>query len=294
MASEHGAETGKDAVTGVDTTGHEWDGIKELNNPLPRWWIWSFYATIVWAIGYWIAMPAWPLVSGYTEGLLGHSQREVVVETIDAAKERQAEWLSQIEQASVNEIVADPELLSFAIAGGRSAFAVNCSQCHGRGAAGYVGYPNLNDDAWLWGGRPEQIYHSIKHGIRNEDDLDAHWSEMPAFGRDGLLDRQQVSEVVEYVLAMSGQDHDAALAAPGETLFVEQCAACHGDDGKGLVEIGAPNLTDAIWLYGGDRASLTETVNNARFGVMPAWGLKLDDPTVKQLAAYVHSLGGGQ
>lgn len=284
----------KDPFTGTETTGHEWDGIKELNTPLPRWWLWIFYASVVWAIGYWIAMPAWPLISGYTKGVLGHSQRVIVAETIAEAKQAQSQWLDRIEASSVEEIRADPELLDFALAGGRSAFAVNCSQCHGLGAAGFVGYPNLNDDAWLWGGTIEQIHYSIAHGIRNEDDPDARWSEMPAFGRDDILERGQIGSVVEYVLAISGQDHDAGRVTEGETVFLEQCAACHLESGKGNAELGAPNLTDAIWLYGGDRQALTETVVNARFGVMPAWGLKLDDATVKQLAVYVHALGGGQ
>ena len=284
----------KDSVSGVDTTGHEWDGIKELDNPLPRWWLWLFYACIVWSVGYWVVMPAWPLISGYTKGVLGHSQRVILIEEIAAAKAEQGQWLSRIEGATVEEIRADPQLLEFAMAGGRSAFAVNCSQCHGQGAAGSKGYPNLNDDAWLWGGTPEQILYSITHGIRNAEDPDARWSQMPAFGKDGLLDRARIAEVVEYTLALSGQEHDAGRAEAGKAVFAEQCAACHADAGTGNTELGAPNLTDSIWLYGGDRATLTETVTNARFGIMPAWGLKLDEATVKQLAVYVHALGGGQ
>lgn len=292
MATGHEKDT--DAVTGIETTGHEWDGIKELNNPLPRWWLWTFYACVLWAVGYWIAMPAWPLVSGYTEGLLGHSQRAKVVADIGDAKAAQAQWLERIAAGDVNQIIADPDLLNFSMAGGASAYAVNCSQCHGSGAAGFKGYPNLNDDAWLWGGTPEDIYLTIKHGIRNDDDPDARWSQMPAFGRDGLLDRAAVDQVVETVLALSGQEHDAAKAEAGRVVFAEQCAACHGEAGEGMIEVGAPNLSDAIWLYGGERADIRYSVWNARFGVMPAWGLKLDDPTVKQLAVYIHSLGGGQ
>jgi len=284
----------KDPVSGMETTGHEWDGIQELNTPLPRWWLWIFYATVVWSIGYWIAMPAWPLVSSYTKGVLGHSQRLQVIDDIAAAKAGQAEWLERIEAASVDEIRADPQLLGFAMVGGRSAFAVNCSQCHGQGAAGFKGFPNLNDDAWLWGGTPEQILYTITHGIRNEDDPNARWSQMPAFGRDGILDRRQIGDVVEYVLALSGDPHDAPRAEAGRVVFAEQCAACHGESGKGEIELGAPDLTDSIWLYGGDRATLIETVTNARFGVMPPWGNRLDEATLKQLAVYVHALGGGQ
>ncbi len=284
----------KDSVTGVYTTGHEWDGIKELDNPLPRWWLWVFYACIVWAVGDWVLMPAWPLVSSYTRGVLGHSQREILIEEIAAAKAGQAQWLSRIEAATVDEIRTDPQLLEFAMAGGRSAFAVNCSQCHGQGAAGFAGYPNLNDDDWLWGGTPEQILHTITHGIRNAEDPDARWSQMPAFWKDGVLNRTQIVEVVDYVMALSGQAHDAERAEAGKAVFAEQCAACHADNGTGNIELGAPNLTDAIWLYGGDRAALTESVANARFGIMPPWGTRLDEATLKQLAVYVHALGGGQ
>lgn len=294
MANVAGHDAHRDPVSGVDTTGHEWDGIRELDNPLPRWWLWVFYGCILWSIGYWIVMPAWPLVSSYTRGFLGHSQRVTLIEEIAAAKAEQAQWLDRIKAASVEEIRADPQLLEFAMAGGRSAFAVNCSQCHGLGAAGSKGYPNLNDDEWLWGGTPDQILYTVTHGIRNPDDADARWSEMPKFGKDGLLNPQQVGDVVEHVLALSGQDADTGRAARGKAVFAEQCVACHGEDGKGNAELGAPNLTDSIWLYGGDRAALTETVNNARFGIMPAWGLKLDEATVKQLAVYVHALGGGQ
>jgi len=283
----------KDAVTGVDTTGHEWDGIKELNNPLPRWWLWTFYASILWSIGYWIVYPAWPLVSSYTEGVIGYSSRQEVMERIAEAKEAQSAYLGRIEAASLDEIRNDSELLNFALAGGRSAFAVNCSQCHGQGAQGFVGYPNLNDDDWIWGGTPEEIMQTINFGIRNEHE-DSRYSEMPAFGRDGILDRSQINAVVEYVLKLSGQEHDADLAATGQDIFVEQCVACHGENGEGIRETGAPRLSDSIWLYGGDRETLRETVTNARFGVMPAWTGRLDEATIKQLAVYVHSLGGGE
>lgn len=283
----------KDAVTGVETTGHEWDGIKELNNPLPRWWLWTFYACVLWSIGYWVVYPAWPLVSSYTEGMFGYSSRQEVMDRIAEAKEAQSAYLGKIESASLDEIRNDSELLNFALAGGRSAFAVNCSQCHGQGAQGFVGYPNLNDDDWIWGGKPEEIMQTINFGIRSAHD-DTRLSEMPAFGRDGLLERPQINAVVEYVLKLSGQEHDAALAGTGQEVFVEQCAACHGENGEGMRELGAPRLSDSIWLYGGDRDALRETVTNARYGVMPAWTGRLDEATIKQLAVYVHSLGGGE
>lgn len=275
------------------TTGHEWDGIQEFDNPLPRWWLWVFYATIVWAIGYWVVMPAWPLISGYTQGVLGYSQRAVVERQLERNTQAQSVWLDRIKEASLSDIRSDPELLTFALAGGRSAFAVNCSQCHGTGAQGSSGYPNLNDDAWLWGGSLEDIAYTIRHGIRNGSD-DARTSEMPAFGRDELLEPGQVDDVVEFVVSLSGRPVRAAAAERGKEIFASQCVACHGEAGKGNPEFGAPDLTDGIWLYGGDRATIRETVWNSRRGVMPAWQGRLSPETVKQLTVYVHALGGGR
>ena len=276
----------------VPTTGHEWDGITEFNKPLPRWWLWTFYATVIWSIGYWIAMPAWPLVEGYTRGLLGYSQRAVVAERIADSRAMQAQYVEQIADASLEEIRADPELLSFALAGGRSAFAVNCSQCHGSGAEGSVGYPNLNDDDWLWGGSLEEIAFTIRHGVRNESDEDARFNEMPAYGRDELLEPEQIEAVVRYTMSLSSGE-GAAAEGEGATIFAEECATCHGEDGKGIVELGAPDLTDAIWLYGGGYESIRAQVENSRGGVMPNWSGRLPPETIKQLAIYVHSLGGG-
>ncbi len=274
------------------TTGHEWDGIREYNNPLPRWWLWVFYATILWSIGYWIVMPAWPLIDGYTRGVLGYSQRAVVARQIEAHKASQAEFVDRISRASLEEIRTDPELLAFALAGGRSAFAVNCSQCHGAGAEGAAGYPNLNDDDWLWGGTLEQIAYTIRHGVRNDSD-DARVSEMPAFGAEELLEPEQIDDVVRYVMALSAGREDIG-DLPGAGIFAEQCAVCHGEDGRGNMELGAPNLTDGIWLHGGDFASIRNQVWRSRAGVMPGWGNRLSPEQIKQLAVYVHALGGGQ
>lgn len=283
-----------DNISGTETTGHVWDGIKELNTPLPRWWLWTFYATIIWAFGYMIAYPAIPLVKGATTGLLGYSSRAEVAQEITEAKAAQAGFLDKISTLSLEEIRKDADLFQFAVAGGRSAFSVNCVQCHGSGASGAKGYPNLNDDEWIWGGTLDAIYTTLVHGARFESDEDTRVSDMPAFGRDGILDSAQINDVAEQVLALSGQDHDAAAAERGAILFEENCAVCHGDQGEGNAELGAPALNNAIWLYGGDKASIVETITNARRGVMPAWGHRLDEPTLKQLTLYVHSLGGGQ
>lgn len=284
----------RDDITGTETTGHEWDGIKELNNPLPRWWLWTFYATIVWAVIYTIAFPAWPMINQATQGVIGTDKR---IEVADAIAEVEAErqvFRDQLAGMDLAEIQADPELFRFATASGASTFRTFCAQCHGAGAQGAVGYPNLLDDDWLWGGDLESIQTTITHGIRATDDFDTRFGDMLAFGRDGLLEPQQISEVVEYVLAISGQEHDAALAAPGETVFIDNCATCHADDGTGLTEFGAPNLTDAIWLYGGDRATITETVVNGRSGIMPSWASRLSPEQIKEVALYVHGLGGGE
>jgi cytochrome c oxidase cbb3-type subunit 3 len=283
-----------DNISGTETTGHEWDGIKELNTPLPRWWLWTFYATIVWALGYVVLYPAIPLVTSATSGLLGYSSRAEVAREMADANVAKGGFVEKIGSMSLEDIRKDQDLFQFAVAGGRSAFAVNCIQCHGSGAAGAKGYPNLNDDEWLWGGTLEAIHTTLVHGIRHEGDDDTRVSDMPAFGRDGILDTAQINDVAEHVLALSGQEHDQAAAERGVVLFEENCAACHGEGGGGNPEVGAPALNNAISLYGSDKASIVETITNARRGVMPAWGGRLDDATVKQLAIYVHSLGGGQ
>lgn len=281
-----------DEITGTETTGHTWDGIEELNNPLPRWWLWSLYLTIIWGIAYVIAYPAWPLINGATEGLLGYSTRGEVAADIAQVEEANAAINEKLATADLKLLGEDPELQRFASAAGASVFANNCSQCHGAGAAGSEGFPNLLDDDWLWGGDVENIAYTIRHGIRNEADWDARWSEMPAYGE--ILERSEIDAVVQYVLSISGAEHDASLAAAGEETFINECSACHTDSGMGNRDLGAPNLTDAIWLYGGDVESLTETVTNARFGVMPHWGERLTDAQINAVTAYVHQLGGGE
>lgn len=278
----------------VQTTGHEWDGIEEFNNPLPRWWLWTFYATVVWGVGYTIAYPAWPLINEATPGILGHSTRADVAAEIDRYAAANAPIEAKLVAADLNQIAADPELASFTMNAGRAVFGTWCAQCHGAGAGGNVGYPNLLDNDWLWGGTMEDIHLTISHGIRNTDDPDARYSEMPRFGADGLLEKEQIDQVVQFVRQLSGQDHDAAAATEGAVVYADNCAACHMEDGTGDRAQGAPNLTDPIWLYGGDVASLTESVTNARFGVMPNWNTRLSEAEIRAVTAYVHSLGGGE
>ena len=286
----------KKAEKEVPTTGHSWDGIQEYDNPMPRWWVWVFYACIVWGIGYSIAYPAWPLIHGATQGLLGPTLRTEVVAEIARFDEANAPIKAKLNAADLASIPGNDELKTYAISAGASVFKNNCAQCHGSGAAGVQGkgYPNLLDNDWLWGGDMEAIHTTITHGIRNVTDGDARYSQMPSFGKDGILEKAQIDDVVEHVLQISGQDHDAAMAEAGATVFAENCAACHGDAGMGNRDFGAPNLTDAIWLYGGDRKTLVQTVTYSRFGVMPAWNVRLSEDEIRSVATYVHSLGGGE
>jgi cytochrome c oxidase cbb3-type subunit 3 len=283
-----------DQHTGTATTGHSWDGIKELNTPLPRWWVWTFYATIFWAIGYFIVYPAWPTLTGYTRGVFNYSSRAQLQNDLADLRAARGEKAAQLASASLSQIESDPALLAFARALGRTAFGDNCAACHGTGATGSKGFPNLNDDDWLWGGTLEQIRTTIKYGIRSGH-KQAHEGNMLAFGRDGVLKPNEVVTVANYVRSLSGLPvrKDVSLDA-GKKLFADNCATCHGDAGKGNQELGAPNLSDKIWLYGSDEATIIETVTNGRGGVMPTWEGRLDAATINALTVYVHTLGGGK
>ncbi|MBI1209102.1 MAG: cytochrome-c oxidase, cbb3-type subunit III [Azospirillum sp.] len=282
-----------DPLSGVETTGHEWDGLQELNNPLPKWWLYVFFATVAWALVYWVLYPAWPLGSFHTKGLLGWTARSQIESDLAAGHQAQAKYLDRIAAATVEQIHDDPDLLNFALAGGRSAFAVNCTPCHGAGGQGNPNFPILADDKWLWGGTLSDIYQTIQHGIRAADD-DTHMSQMPRFGADGVLKPNEINDVAEYVLSFTKKSTDAAAAGRGAQIFADNCAACHGDHGQGSLEVGAPALNDGIWQYGGDKSTIVQTVTYARQGVMPNWSKRLDDATIKQLAVYVHELGGGK
>lgn len=286
----------------VETTGHEWDGIEEYNNPLPRWWVWVFYATIVWGVWYTIAYPAWPLIQRATGGYLGYSTRAEVQSDIDAVNAANAALNAELAAADLPTLAAEPgtPLHSYAVNMGAAVFRANCSQCHGAGAAGVQasGYPSLLDDDWLWGGAIADIAFTVTHGIRNEQSPDTRWVEMPAFG--DMLAPEEIDSLVAHVQAISGQEHDAALAAAGATLFTDNCASCHGESGEGMREMGAPTLNDAVWLYGGSAERIEETIRYARFGVMPSWSQEfrgasgLDQAEINAVATYVHQLGGGE
>jgi cytochrome c oxidase cbb3-type subunit 3 len=280
-----------DEPTGTETVGHEWDGIEELNTPLPRWWLWTFYATCIWALGYVILYPAWPLVEKGTEGVLGWTSRGQLAAEISAEDERRAPIMAAITSTSLADLSADEELMAQAVAGGAAAFRVHCVQCHGANAAGSEGYPNLTDDEWLWGGNMEEIEYTLIHGVRHPGAALTRTSLMPAFGRDGILSGEQVSAVTDYVLSLTDR---GPATAEGAELYANNCAICHGADAGGLREFGTPSLNDAVWLYGNSEEEIRAQIIAPRHGVMPAWEDKLDPATIRMLAAYVHSLGGGE
>lgn len=278
----------------VQTTGHTWDGIEEYDNPMPRWWLWTFYACIVWALIYSIAYPAWPMLTRATQGVLGYNRIDELNAEIDRFAGMNAPIRARLVETELTEITSNPELVQFANQAGAAVFKTWCAQCHGAGAAGVQasGYPNLLDDDWLWGGDIESIHYTVAHGIRNTTDDDARFSQMPAFG--DMLSNEEISQVVQYVRQISRQDYDAGLAGPGAEVYADNCASCHAEDGTGDRSQGAPNLTDAIWLYGGDVASLTHSVRFARYGVMPNWTTRLSEADIRAVAVYVHGLGGGE
>jgi cytochrome c oxidase cbb3-type subunit 3 len=283
-----------DQHSGTATTGHSWDGIKELDTPMPRWWVITFYITIVWAIGYFIVYPAWPTLSGYTRGVFNYSSRAQLQTDLADLRAVRGEKAAQLATASLSQIESDPSLLAFARALGKTAFGDNCAACHGTGAAGGKGYPNLNDDDWLWGGKLEQIQQTIKFGVRSGH-KQAHEGNMLAFGRDGILKSDEIVTVANYVRSLANLPVKKELSLDaGKKLFADNCASCHGDAGKGNLELGAPNLTDKIWLYGSDEATVIETITSGRGGVMPTWEGRLDPATVNALTVYVHTLGGGK
>ncbi|MCZ8099807.1 MAG: cytochrome-c oxidase, cbb3-type subunit III [Burkholderiales bacterium] len=283
-----------DSLTGTSTTGHEWDGIRELNTPLPRWWLWLFYATIVWGIGYIIVYPAIPLGNTFTKGLFGYASRNAVEDDVAALNRLRGDKMTALASTPLADIAKNPQLQQVALAAGKAAFGNNCAPCHGTGGGGTKGYPNLVDDQWIWGGSLDQIQQTIAYGIRNEL-AESRQGPMPAFGKDGILKKEEIANVTAYVVSMAGRKPEGAVdLAKGKQLFADNCAACHGDAGKGNPEVGAPNLTSNIWLYGGEQAVIEQTIANGRGGVMPPWNGRLDQATINALTVYVHTLSGGK
>jgi cytochrome c oxidase cbb3-type subunit 3 len=287
-APEHPHDSGS-----VGTTGHEWDGIRELDNPLPRWWLWIFYACIAFAVGYWVLMPAWPGLSGYTKGILGRSDRAEVVEQLARLKTLRGAQNARLAKASLQEIEQDPGLQAHALAVGQSVFGDNCATCHGVGGTGGKGYANLRDDVWLWGGTLDDIHRTLQYGIRSGHPQ-ARFSQMPAFGRDQILTPGQVGDLTEYVVALSGRPANPAAVQRAAPVYAANCVACHGPEGRGDPLQGAPNLTDREWLYGSARKDIQAQIHGGVGGVMPAWTGRLDPETLKALAVYVHANAAGQ
>lgn len=286
-----------DEHSGVETTGHSWDGITELNNPLPRWWLYIWYMSIIWAVVYMVLMPALPALPGLgtnTKGLRGHSDRAEVALAMNELQSERLANSSALLNASLEEIETNRNLQQFALAMGESLFGDNCATCHGAGGRGAKGYPVLADDDWLWDGTLDGIEYTLRHGIRHTSDEQTRYSEMPAYGKQGFLSGEQVNDLTEFVLSLNERTENYEAAQRGSETFKAQCAACHGVDGQGDREQGAPNLTDPIWLYGGERQDIYNSIYNAWNSHMPAWDNRLDDASIKALAVYVHSLSGGE
>ena len=280
----------RDPVTGRPTTGHEWDGIRELNTPLPKWWVYTFIASIVFAVGYCVLFPSVPFLRSHTAGTLGYSTRVALSRDLSAAAAEQAGIRAKLAAASLADIRHDQQMLAFAEIGGRAAFADNCVPCHRAGGAGAPGFPNLTDDVWIWGGKLSDIQQTISHGIRNSDP-DSRQSLMPRFGLDGLLTAAQIDAVADYVVSLR---NGAPAAGEGAKIFADNCAVCHGINGEGKREVGAPPLATKISLYGDDKETTVDVITRARNSSMPAWGARLDPVTIKMLTVYVHALGGGE
>ncbi|MBT4932389.1 MAG: cytochrome-c oxidase, cbb3-type subunit III [Rhodospirillaceae bacterium] len=287
------ANVEKDEISGQETTGHEWDGIKELNTPMPKWWLYTYYACIVFSVGYWVVYPAWPSLSGFTKGMGGYSSRADLDQDLASLKQERSQWSSKFNTMSIDEIGADQQLLNFAMAGGKFIFAENCAPCHGAAGSGAPGYPVLADDDWIWGGTREDIHTTVAFGIRSGHD-DTRDSSMPEFLADEVLEKSQITDVTQYVLSLSNEASNADAAKRGAAVFEDECSSCHGEEAKGVADMGGPNLTDGIWLFGKDEKAVSTQIGSPKHGVMPAWFGRLSDVEIKQVSLYVHSLGGGQ
>ena len=284
----------KDIVTGTSTTGHDWDGIKELDTPMPKWWVSVFLACIVWAAGYCLLYPSVPYGPGYWHGLLGYSSRDRVNAEVAGVVAARAGAMDRIAKLPFTAISADPNLSEIAMTAGRITFANNCQACHAAGGAGRVGYPALAAGAWIWGGTLEDLHTTVLHGIRNGT-ADARVSQMPRFGQDGLLDATQIEQVTDHVWSEFYGHKDPKLdASVGAEVFATNCVACHGERGAGNREMGAPRLASRVHLYGDTRAAIRSQVQAPRAGVMPNWDTRLDPATLKSVVLYVHALGGGE
>ena len=278
----------KDSINIPSTTGHKWDGnIEEYNTPAPRWWLIVWIITIIWSFGYFLFFPTLP--NEDLEKSNKWTSRSQLQKQLNIATKKQEKYITAIKNLSLTQIQHNPEIFKFAITGGKSLFKENCAACHGTGAQGGNGFPNLNDDDWLWGGSLADIYQTIKYGIRNEHEK-SRKNNMPKFGLDEILTIQEIEDVTNYILSINHKSKNSN----GKKIFQNQCAVCHGKNAKGNHELGSPNLTDAIWLYGKEKEDIIKTIYYSRNGAMPYWKGRLSDEKIKQLVIYVHSLGGGE
>ena len=287
----------QDPVTGRETTGHEWNGIRELDTPVPRGILLFLIVTHIWAVGWWFFAPTWPLGTTYTKGLLDIDQRTTVEERVVEGQQARQDWIFRIESEPYDQILADESLMQIVRSSGRQLFGDNCAACHGRDARGRANYPDLTDGDWIWGSGPEAIEQTMRVGV-NTEHPESRVGQMPAFGRDGMLERDQVRAVAAYVYSLthpefSTPDNIERIEA-GQQVFAETCSACHGEAGEGSVEAGAPNLTDNYWLYGGDMDTIIATVHGGRQGHMPTWDERLTNAEIRMLSLYVHDLGNRQ
>ncbi|MDV7341149.1 cytochrome-c oxidase, cbb3-type subunit III [Terasakiella sp. A23] len=284
------ANVEKDPVTGTDTTGHEWDGIKELDTPLPKWWLTTFYVTIIWAIGYWVVYPSWPTLNDYAKGVFETTNRLEHAKEMEEVKKSRMAWTTKFEGKEIGEVAKDAELLNYAMAGGAAIFGENCQPCHGASGSGSKGFPVLADDDWLWGGTLEAIQESVTYGIRSGHENERA-SDMPNLVEDETLTAAQAGQIADFVMSLSGQ---GTASEEGKVAFEENCAACHGEEGEGIQDLGAPRLNDGIWLFGAGKDAVLAQINKPQHGVMPSWAGRLSETEIKQVSIYVHSLGGGQ
>ena len=284
----------KDTATGTETTGHEWDGIRELNTPLPKWWVYVWLACIAWAAVYMLLYPSIPYGSGYFHGLLHWSARSEVTHEVAEVDAKRDIYMKRIAALPFAAILRNPRLMQVAETAGAITFAENCQPCHGPGGSGRIGYPALAAGAWLWGGTLPAIQRTITYGIRSGDPK-ARQSQMPPFGASGMLSPAQIQQVASFVWSrFYGHPAKGEDIAPGAKIFAANCAVCHGAKGQGSFAVGAPRLASHVHLYGDFRAAIVRQVTDPRMGVMPNWDHRLDPATIKAVAIYVHSLGGGQ
>lgn len=286
----------RDPVSGERLTGHDWNGIKELDTPVPRGVLLFLIITHLIAFVLWILTPAWPIGRTFTPGVLGIDQRKAVEEQLVTSITDKASWTRKIESSDFPTIQADEQMMSIVRSTGHQLFGDNCAACHGIDGKGRANYPNLTDDDWLWGGDAQRIAETISVGV-NSANAGSRLAEMPRFGLDQMLPREDIEKAANYIFSLSNpefsQPGNIETITAGRDVFLKNCVTCHGEDARGKKDVGAPNLTDKRWLYGGDLETIITTIHGGRRGHMPTWDQRLTPAEIKILALYVHALGEG-